>query len=216
MNEILKKVYTVEKDGITLYFVFAKNAKKESKVYKSEEISEDDFLNGIDSETFIDVTEWKEKNKEKNKEKVKAVKNEYSGNQTNELSEFKGLYDELKKEVEELKKQNESLKKGKLKLSFEDAEKLYRKKAELLRQLSKYERKKEILNNLDIEDDEKDVLNFGNIKFRLEYKAKSDYSFNDTLVTSSKMIVNEFIPFIINKLDNKIVDIQKDVETIDI
>ncbi len=213
MNEILKKVYTVEKDGINLYFVFAKNAKKESKTYKFEEIKEDDFLNGIESNTFIDGAEWMLKNKEK----VQAVKNGDAEKNNIELSEFKGLYDELKKELEELKKQNESLKKGKLKLSFADAEKLYQKKAELLRQLRKYEAKKKAFLNLELNPDAEDVLNFDNVYLTFTWKEKDRYGDgNAVLKTSSQIVINEFIPFIINKLDNKINELQKDVETIDI
>lgn len=125
--------------------------------------------------------------------------------------------DEIKRELEKLKQENESLKNGKLKLSFADAEKLYKRKTELLRQLNTYAKKKEAFENVQISEDKEDIINAGNIRISFEQKESADYDrYNTVFKTSSLLILSEFVPFIISKLEQKIVELKKEVETIDI
>ena len=131
----------------------------------------------------------------------------------NKVSEI----DEIKRELEKIKQENENLKKGKLKLSFADAEKLYKRKTELLRQLNTYTHKKELFENVQISEDKEDIINAGNIRICFEQKESGDYDrYNTVFKTSSLLILSEFVPFIISKLEMKIIELKKEVETIDI
>lgn len=122
---------------------------------------------------------------------------------------------ELQRELKKLKQENESLKKGKLKLSFIEAEKLYKRKSELLRQLARYEEKKQIFEGFNVSNDPTEILNTQNIRLSIEMKSEFD-RWEDVFKTSSKLILGEFVPFIIEKLKAKIKEQTAEVETIDI
>lgn len=122
----------------------------------------------------------------------------------------------LKKELEELRKENERLKNGKLKLSFEEAEKLYKRKAEILRQLRKYEELQKSFEHINISIDSKDIMNSGNLRLSFEKKDPDYDRFDNILKTSSRVVISEFVPFIIEKIDSKIKELTAEVETIDL
>ena len=123
--------------------------------------------------------------------------------------------DEIKRELEKLKQENENLKKGKLKLSFADAEKLYKRKSKLIFHLSKYDKLIQFFDSCNIIDDPTDILIAQNMKLTFESRGEYD-RWEEVLKTSNKFILNEFIPFIIEKLKIKIKELTAEVETIDI
>lgn len=123
--------------------------------------------------------------------------------------------DEIKRELEKLKQENESLKKGKLKLSFADAEKLYKRKSNLIFHLSKYNDLIQFFEKCNIVDDNSDILIAQNLKLIFESRGEYD-RWEEVLKTSNKLVLNEFIPFIIEKLKTKIKELTEEVETINI
>ena len=66
-----------------------------------------------------------------------------------------------------------------------------------------------------IVDDQSDILIAQNLKITFEARGEYD-RWEEVLKTSNKLVLNEFIPFIIEKLKTKIKKLTEEVETIDI
>jgi len=146
----------------------------------------------------------------------KAEEKKGTAKTTNAVIKKVSEIDEIKRELEKIKQENENLKKGKLKLSYEEAEKLYLKKAELIKDLKVYQEKKETFVNLSLgAPEDSGLLDYDdyNLKFT---RNSSSYRDEYVLSTSNKLIIKEFIPFIIQKLDNKINELKTEIEIMDL
>ncbi len=122
---------------------------------------------------------------------------------------------ELKNQIEKLKQENDSLKVGKLKLDFKEAERLYKRKSELIKTLHRYNELLAFFKSLKVTTSENDVFNADNVRLSFEEKAEYD-RYKNVFATSSAFIISEFVPMIIKKLDGKIEASKIEIETIDI
>ena len=65
------------------------------------------------------------------------------------------------------------------------------------------------------EDDEDGILDRGDMILTFEH-GESEYRKDKILKTSSKLVISEFIPFIINKLQDKCTALHTEIETINL
>lgn len=218
-----RKVYQVA-DG---FFIYKKNANAEAKKNGSEietaEFTLETFKEKIFD--FSDCEEFEEKNPDffielDNSDFDSALQNlpsmpgaEFVPEPNKDVIALTDLVQDLQTQILEMKTANETLKSGRVKLSFAEAEKLYSQKSELMKSIAVYSDVKEQFQNLELQDDEEGFLDLENV--RLTFEAKNGYSFSSVMKTTSKLVVSEFITFIIIKLNIRILALKEEVETID-
>jgi len=221
-----RKIYQ-NVDGLA--FIYKKNAKAENSEFSEIEISQDEFKKAVEEENFADVENFLKNNPHFAIMDVSHSTLSAEGDITNiddiedlppeeekkENSEILQKFEELQKQLDELKKENQKLKNGKLNLSFNEVQNLVSKKAELLRQLEIYEIKKERFKELQFADDDSEILERSDMFLKFQY-GESSYNKETILLTSSTLVLSEFIPFIIKKLENKCNALRTEIETINI
>ena len=219
----MKKSRTIYKIGDAL-FIYKKNANSEKKAnggdIENSDCSPENFEEIFYS--FSDCKDFEKKNPTYFSAEdthileidQKMPSEEFIPGPSAELKELTATVAQLQQHLNEMQIVNENLRKGKIKLSFEDAEKLYAKKSELLRGINRYNMVKEQFVKLEIEQSESDILESEGITLILQAKS-GGYREESLLKTSSMLIISEFVLFIIKKLNDKVEILKQEVETID-
>ena len=206
-----RKIYQVEE----LAFIYKKNAKKEGE-FKIVEIEEYNFAIAVKDSQFLDVEDFL-----KNNPKFMQGVNEFEGIEDIKLEEEKKEvnliveFQKLQERLQVIEKENEKLKESKVNLSFEEVQQLVKEKTAIIRQLTLYQVKlDEFEKLLQIED--KTQL-FDNPDITLTFRAYASSNNNEVVLkSSSKLVIFEFIHFIISKLQEKCNELRAEIEIINI
>jgi len=219
-----RKVY---QNTENLSFVYKKNAKAEGNEFTPVELSPENFRKSIETSSFVDTDDFLKNNPTfivmeesfSNIEDIPEMRIEKEKQEpqkdTATAEKLLKAIEALQERIETVEAENKELKKGKLNLSFENVQQLVEQKANLLKSLNLYLNKKNQFEefqavvggeNHELLSNESAVLSFA--------IGANEYNKEKILKTSSPLIIGEFIPFIIQKLESKCKELTAEIETI--
>ncbi|MDF1546412.1 MAG: hypothetical protein P1P88_01230 [Bacteroidales bacterium] len=191
----MKQVFAVLKGDDQTYFLEQKNAEdhaiKNGGELFQEEITEK-RLNELKTQKgfFLDLPLMEVKKNDKPSKEKKP--------------------DELLKEVERLKKENEKLKKNNS-LSFEEAAELYRKKADLLKQIASFNNVLNLLStDIELKPDDKDELRTDWAEIVLN--TGSYHNKRERFRINNIHVISDFIKYTSEKVNQKIEILKAEVQ----
>ncbi len=193
-------------------FAYKKNAKAETPAFYSSNISAEEFEAYIITSNFEDTKAFLKNNPNFLTPEPPVFTEADDLPEETEKPDFEKLIFEMQEKITAIEQENKTLKESKLTMSFEDAQKLYLKKSKLLEELGVYSNRLDAFLNLKLESKE-NLFSYDNVYLSFNY---GDYNAKEILKTSNKLIIKEFVPFIIEKLRGKIAELKKEIETFEV
>ena len=216
----MEKTIFKTNDGENAFYLLEKSCKDLN--YEPCVISEDEFKEGIKTHFFVDTDEFvklqAKEIKSKNSKKVNGKETETKETETKEekqkidVNELLIKMSQMESKLNLLSLENSKLQQlQNKKVAFADAEKFYKRKASLLKDLTIFQSIYDALNSIgDLKTNKDTPLNAEDYRLNLQIGYNTD-----VLKTNNVLIIKEFISFISLKIENKVKEIKTEIETID-
>ncbi len=195
------KLYKISKGNQTsVYFCYAKNAKKESSNYESVDITNDELNKLVNENAILDFSEYSKK---------------HPGLEFNLVEDIVEVpTPDLETEIKFLRAENERLKSRTF--DFKKMQEFYTQKALLFKDLEKFEaNKKKIIEAMKLIENE-DVQDIDTASAIISLEVKSDYRPEKVFRISNRFIILQIINDVCQQIDLKTENIRTEIAKFDI